>query len=110
LKIRNFGEKSLGELREKLAERGVGSPSSLAGTPSDLSDFAISSAEGTDLDVDTEEDDGEVRDVEAVARLLTSEGGLMEAFGGVTIEAGTPEAEEEIKEDSDLADDDEEAD
>ena len=110
LKIRNFGEKSLGELREKLAERGVGSPSSLAGTPSDLSDFAISSAEGTDLDVDTKEDDGEVRDVEAVARLLTSEGGLMEAFGGVTIEAGTPEAEEEIKEDSDLADDDEEAD
>lgn len=111
LKVRNFGEKSLTELRERLAERGVGS-SDRSGVPDpDLSAFAISAPSESNSAADDGADPETGMSVAASGRLSPAGIGLMEAFDGVAIES-RPAAVEDLdpEEMSDYDEEDEEED
>ncbi len=93
-KIRNFGEKSLVELREKLAQHGAGSPSQPSDPDSGLSAFAISSIDDNDYDLDLDDDEDEEvgetwAEVDSVSLLPPSDAGLLEvALEDATLENG----------------------
>ena len=102
LKIRNFGVKSLGELRERLAERGVIAPPT--DNPSDL--YAASLADPSDLDQgadwDRESEDSSIT-IETPDTPVAESASYNEGLSAVieSIEAIEPESEiETIAEDN----------
>ena len=110
LKIRNFGEKSLGELREKMAERGVGGVASRANQPAFVAanlDFPA----GSEPEAEPEAEDDDL-DVTPQPRTSTPSVSLADAFQGVSIppvSAGAV-ADEGFDEGPDYDDDDDEED
>ena len=97
LKIRNFGEKSLSELRTRLAEQGV--------APSDASSDAVLAPSGAGVLAQLEEEIGD-RGMEGIAVIPSaqSDDGMV---GGVAV-AETAEEDEDFEDDLDYDFDDEE--
>ncbi len=94
LKVRNFGEKSLTELRERLAERGMGSPSRAGAPESSLSAFAISSPGEANFLAEEGSDTEDGMAVDAADRFPSAGIGLMEAFDRIAIEPRLAAAED----------------
>ncbi len=94
LKVRNFGEKSLTELRERLAERGMGSPSRAGAPESSLSALAISSPGEANFVAEDGADAEDGMAVDAADRFPSAGIGLMEAFDRVAIEPRLAAAED----------------